>query len=125
MDPCVHIVVKTPPPIPFNLAAKGANSAKFQTTSTGNLSQLWHQSGQCPEGTVAIRRTMVKDVLRVGTLSEYKRKRNGLSAVPNPQPSRTQSMSDSGHEVSDTQSPHQYCIIVIVIYNIIQPHTNR
>jgi len=60
--------------------------------------QLWHQSGQCPKGTVAIRRTLVKDVLRAGNLDGYKRKKNGLKSVP--QPHRPQAMSDNGHEVS-------------------------
>jgi hypothetical protein len=65
-------------------------------------SQLWHRSGECPQGTVAIRRTMLRDVLRAGGFQGYQRKKDGLASVP--QPSRPQSMSNNGHEVSITES---------------------
>ena len=88
--------VQIPPNVfPLDLDAKVA----APSSRTENGPQIWHQSGQCPQGTVAIRRTTAKDVLRAGSFEGYKKKKNGLASVP--QPSRPQSMSDNGHEVLD------------------------
>nr|XP_024377583.1 uncharacterized protein LOC112283283 isoform X2 [Physcomitrium patens]PNR53267.1 hypothetical protein PHYPA_009643 [Physcomitrium patens] len=61
--------------------------------------QLWHQTGQsCPHGTIPIRRTSAKDVLRAGSLKEYMMKKTGPSSPISP-PSRTlQTQADNSHE---------------------------
>lgn len=58
--------------------------------------QLWHRSGQCPPGTIPIRRTSVKDVLRAGSMKRYMTKKNGVS--PTSRPLQQQQQSDNGHE---------------------------
>lgn len=71
-------------------------------TIAANLSglprQLWHQSGQCPSGTVPIRRTSVKDVLRAGSMKHYMTKKNGVSEAPQRFSRPMQQQSDNGHE---------------------------
>jgi hypothetical protein len=55
--------------------------------------QAWHASGEeCPEGTVAIRRTTEKDLLRASSLRRYGRKpvRRGVR----------RDSTRNGHEVS-------------------------
>jgi hypothetical protein len=58
----------------------------------GESYQLWAQSGEsCPEGTVPIRRTTEKDVLRASSIGRYGRK---------PRRHVRRDSSGSGHEVS-------------------------
>ena len=91
-------MLQLPPKIfPLDLDAVLAAAS----SSRRSQPQAWHQSGQCPEGTVAIRRTMVKDVLRAGDFEGYKMKKDGLASVP--QPSRPQILSGNGHEVNRLQ----------------------
>ncbi|KAG9153313.1 hypothetical protein Leryth_018039 [Lithospermum erythrorhizon] len=43
------------------------------------VSQIWHKKGQrCPKGTVPIRRSMVKDVVRAKSLYDYGKKKHGM-----------------------------------------------
>jgi hypothetical protein len=61
------------------------------TDTVAESSQLWEESGEsCPEGSVPIRRTTEKDVLRASSIGRYGRK---------PRRVRRDS-SGSGHEVS-------------------------
>ncbi|EFJ24932.1 hypothetical protein SELMODRAFT_100598 [Selaginella moellendorffii] len=58
--------------------------------------QLWHQSGECPEGTVPIRRTTIDDILRVGgSVSRYGRK---ARPPPNPRRIRPPEPAQGSHE---------------------------
>ncbi|XP_076929235.1 protein neprosin-like [Bidens hawaiensis] len=47
------------------------------------IAQLWHTKGECPKGTIPIRRTKMADILRAGSLRNYQRKRTAfLTAHP-------------------------------------------
>jgi hypothetical protein len=64
----------------------------------GVVMQAWHATGEeCPEGTVAIRRTMEKDLLRASSLRRYGRK-------PMLRGVRRDSTSNA-HEVSVSYNP--------------------
>ncbi|GLJ20830.1 hypothetical protein SUGI_0379760 [Cryptomeria japonica] len=58
--------------------------------------QLWHHMGECPEGTVPIRRTTQQDIMRVGSVKRFGRKSNRHPAAWNPK--RRDSVYSGGHE---------------------------
>lgn len=60
--------------------------------------QIWRESGGCPIGTVAIRRTTKDDILRRGVIEHFGKKRGGISSVP--QPENPYAMNVDGHEVN-------------------------
>ncbi|KAG0595936.1 hypothetical protein M758_UG210800 [Ceratodon purpureus] len=86
--------LQTSPVIPWPFKAE----VYYSSETTKDLPpQLWRQSGQCPEGTIAIRRTSIKDVFRAGGVKRYMMKKNGVSSAPErSRPLQTQ--SDNGHE---------------------------
>ncbi len=69
---------------------------KFKSEETVSQKQIWHESGECPVGTVPIRRTLAKDILRAGSIDKYRTKKGGMSAVPKPTPA---TITSSSHEV--------------------------
>ncbi|CAK9227767.1 unnamed protein product [Sphagnum troendelagicum] len=68
---------------------------KFKSEQTVSQKQIWHESGECPVGTVPIRRTLAKDILRAGSIDKYRTKKGGMSAVPKPSPA---TITSSSHE---------------------------
>ncbi|PKA49338.1 hypothetical protein AXF42_Ash014240 [Apostasia shenzhenica] len=60
------------------------------------ISQLWHQNGRCPEGTVPIRRTRVEDVFRASSVKRYGRKKP--RAIPKPRSADPDLINESGHQ---------------------------
>ncbi len=76
------------------------------TDTVAESFQLWAASGEsCPEGTVPIRRTTEKDILRASSIARYGRK---------PRRVRRDS-SGSGHEVSILEAEliihgYRYCL---------------
>lgn len=64
----VSTLIQDPPERP-----KGNETRETETVAESY--QHWTDSGEsCPEGTVPIRRTTVKDVLRVGSVKRFVRK---------------------------------------------------
>ncbi|XP_010536833.1 PREDICTED: uncharacterized protein LOC104811722 [Tarenaya hassleriana] len=60
------------------------------------ITQLWHQNGKCPEGTVPVRRTKAEDVLRASSVKRYGRKKH--RSVPQPQSADPDLVNQSGHQ---------------------------
>lgn len=60
------------------------------------ISQLWHNSGRCPEGTIPIRRTKKEDVLRASSIKSYGKKK--LTSVPKPKSADPDLITQSGHQ---------------------------
>jgi len=90
------LFIQDPPERPknYNFTITGSGSG----SSDDVVVQAWHATGEaCPEGTVPIRRTMEKDLLRASSLRRYGRKpvRRGV---------RRDSTS-SGHEVCWSYKP--------------------
>ncbi|KAF5939264.1 hypothetical protein HYC85_023523 [Camellia sinensis] len=62
-----------------------------------SITQLWHLSGRCPEGTIPIRRTKKKEILRVSSIKSFGKKQRGT--IPEPTMStQLESISLSAHE---------------------------
>ncbi|OWM90514.1 hypothetical protein CDL15_Pgr014817 [Punica granatum] len=69
-----------------------ANESSTSAEESSDIFQLWAENGDsCPEGTVPIRRTTEKDVLRASSIRRFGRKRRR---------SVRRDSSGSGHEVS-------------------------
>ncbi|KAH9570557.1 hypothetical protein CY35_02G046700 [Sphagnum magellanicum] len=66
--------IERPPAIPKN----------FKSGTLLTQKQIWHESGECPIGTIPVRRTLAKDILQAGSIHNYRKKKGGLSAVPKP-----------------------------------------
>jgi hypothetical protein len=68
----------------------------FKSGTLLTQKQIWHESGECPIGTIPVRRTLVKDILQAGSIHNYRKKKGGLSAVPKPS---SATILQSSHEV--------------------------
>ena len=71
------------------------------------ITQLWHQNGRCPEGTVPIRRTKKDDVLRASSAKRYGRKKH--RSIPQPRSADPDLINQSGHQV-----------IIIMIFKVVK-----
>ena len=67
------------------------------------VKQLWHLNGECPEGTIPVRRTKKEDVLRASSIKNYGKKKKNLNIL---RPSSAQPQPDlitqNGHQVTRT-----------------------
>lgn len=79
------------------LIPQGPDGDSYSHTQT-HRPQIWRESGGCPIGTVAIRRTTKDDILRRGVIDHFGKKRGGLFTVP--QPENPDAMNIDGHEVN-------------------------
>lgn len=61
------------------------------------LTQLWHQNGRCPEGTIPVRRTRREEVLRASSVKRYGRKKH--RTIPRPRSADPDLINESGHQV--------------------------
>lgn len=61
------------------------------------ITQLWHQNGRCPEGTIPMRRTKKDDVLRASSVKRFGRKKH--RTVPQPRSADPDLINQSGHQV--------------------------
>ncbi|XP_061353950.1 protein neprosin-like isoform X1 [Gastrolobium bilobum] len=68
------------------------------------ITQLWHQNGRCPEGSIPIRRTRKDDILRASSIQKFGKK-NQRSF---PQPRSAKPLPDL-----ITQSGHQHAIVYV------------
>ncbi|KAL5708599.1 hypothetical protein ACHQM5_019377 [Ranunculus cassubicifolius] len=74
--------------------SKIVSSSKEKTTSSST--QLWHMNGKCPKGTIPIRRTKKKDLLRASSVSKYGKKKH--RTAPQPRSADLDFISGSGHQ---------------------------
>lgn len=67
------------------------------TERSSPITQLWHQNGRCPEGTIPVRRTKTDDVLRASSVKRYGRKKH--RSIPQPRSADPDLINQSGHQV--------------------------
>lgn len=91
---------------------------KFKSEETVSQKQIWHESGECPVGTVPIRRMLAKDILRAGSIDKYRTKKGGMSAVPKPSPA---TITSSSHEVI---LPYYLSLKENKVHGVYAHHTN-
>ncbi|KAL7164531.1 hypothetical protein ACSBR2_040436 [Camellia fascicularis] len=78
-----HTIQMTPsydPTMERTIATKKTSIEKKQGDSAVTVtSQLWQRSGSCPEGTIPIRRTRKKDLIKAHSVEDYGRKKPRFS----------------------------------------------
>ncbi|PKA57427.1 hypothetical protein AXF42_Ash013615 [Apostasia shenzhenica] len=79
-----------------NKVASKSNGFTHQKNYSRPISQLWHQSGRCPENTIPIRRTKKEDILRARSMERFGRKKH--RTIPFPLSSDPNLINDSGHQ---------------------------
>ncbi|KAK4253611.1 hypothetical protein QN277_010262 [Acacia crassicarpa] len=94
---------------------KGSNFSK-----SNPIAQLWHQSGNCPKGTIPIRRTTKDDILRADSIQQFVKKIN--QTIPDLSGSL---YSTNGHEyaISDLRGDRYYGAQASI--NIWKPHVQQ
>ncbi|KAK8943436.1 hypothetical protein KSP40_PGU018704 [Platanthera guangdongensis] len=60
------------------------------------ITQLWHQNGRCPEGTIPIRRTRREEILRASSVRRHGRKKH--KTIPRPSSADPDLINNSGHQ---------------------------
>ncbi|KAF5198454.1 tRNA-splicing ligase RtcB [Thalictrum thalictroides] len=63
---------------------------------SNSVTQLWHLSGKCPQGTIPMRRTKRKDILRASSIAKYGKKKH--RTTPRPTSVDPDFISRSGHQ---------------------------
>lgn len=63
------------------------------------ITQLWHQNGRCPEGTIPVRRTKKDDMLRASSVQHFGKKKDRSFPQPKPAKPLPDIISQSGHQV--------------------------
>ncbi|THG19946.1 hypothetical protein TEA_021567 [Camellia sinensis var. sinensis] len=62
-----------------------------------SITQLWHLNGRCPEGTIPIRRTKKREILRASSIKSFGRKQHGT--IPEPtMPTKPEPINLSAHQ---------------------------
>ncbi|XP_020112632.1 uncharacterized protein LOC109727143 [Ananas comosus] len=92
-----HKIQKVAPKRPASRSEAGNQQPRNGTTR--RAWQAWNHVGNCPEGTVSVRRTTVEDVLRAGSLSRFGKKKVHKQPVGAPY---------TGHEVLTIVYPAMY-----------------
>lgn len=94
-----HKIQDPPSLIPRSLQGAKRNSA------IRPVSQLWHQNGSCPVGTVPIRRTSTQDILRASSARHYGKKTH--------RPARTSPDGRAGLDDDMSNSDHEHAIAFV------------
>lgn len=63
------------------------------------ITQLWHENGRCPEGTIPIRRTKKEDLLRASSIKSYGKKNHRSVPKPKSADPEPDLINQSGHQV--------------------------
>ncbi|KAK9128375.1 hypothetical protein Syun_017172 [Stephania yunnanensis] len=90
-----HTVQMRPSYHPEGLFDDSEVSSKSKA-KINSITQLWHLSGRCPEGTVPIRRTKHEDVLRASSVKRFGKKKH--RTIPKPRSADPDLMNESGHQ---------------------------
>ncbi|PIA53990.1 hypothetical protein AQUCO_00900512v1 [Aquilegia coerulea] len=64
--------------------------------ASSRVTQLWHLSGKCPQGTIPMRRTKRKDILRASSMAKYGKKKH--RTAPQPRSADPEFISGNGHQ---------------------------
>ncbi|WVZ01002.1 hypothetical protein V8G54_027071 [Vigna mungo] len=62
------------------------------------ITQLWHQNGRCPKGTIPVRRTSKNDILRASSIQQFGKKKERSFPQPKPEKPLSDLSIQSGHE---------------------------
>lgn len=86
-----------------NFHPEGMNYESMKTSSEKQetIPQLWRLNGNCPKGTIPIRRTKKEDILRASSINKYGKK-TSQSTVAHPTSVDLDLINQSGHQVSCT-----------------------
>ncbi|CAL5380747.1 unnamed protein product [Camellia sinensis] len=72
-----------------------------------SITQLWHLNGRCPEGTIPIRRTKKKEILRASSIKSFGRKQHGT--IPEPtMPTKPEPIGPHEHATVVVQGDKYY-----------------
>eukprot|EP00250_Pteridium_aquilinum_P021678 c25195_g13_i1 orf=484-1764(-) len=93
-----HEIEREPPTLPEGLRRKGAAEVEEKTDFSEFKPQLWHQVEKCPNGTVPIRRTTEKDLLRAGKTTHYGKKKHRPFYPPPTSPHVRNTLNENGHQ---------------------------
>ncbi|KAF5946563.1 hypothetical protein HYC85_016791 [Camellia sinensis] len=91
------------------LAEKKVSNVKVKSNGGKStvISQLWHTSGRCPEGTIPMRRTRREDLLRASSITSYGKKKH--KTIPKP----AAAAATSANPDIISQSGHQHAIAYV------------
>ncbi|XP_028792003.1 uncharacterized protein LOC114747823, partial [Neltuma alba] len=95
-------------------------SKKKQFFTIKPIAQLWHQSGNCPKGTIPIRRTTKDDVLREDSIRQFGKKIN--QTIPDLSGS-LYSSNDHEYAIADLRGDRYYGAQASI--NIWKPHVQE
>eukprot|EP00262_Sarcandra_glabra_P003906 TRINITY_DN1477_c0_g1_i1.p1 TRINITY_DN1477_c0_g1~~TRINITY_DN1477_c0_g1_i1.p1 ORF type:complete len:415 (-),score=77.51 TRINITY_DN1477_c0_g1_i1:360-1604(-) len=90
-----HTIQMRPTYHPEGLFDESKVGSKPQKDSNP-ITQLWHISGRCPEGTIPIRRTKKDDILRASSVKRYGKKKH--RSIPQPRSADPDLVNESGHQ---------------------------
>ncbi|KAL0907018.1 hypothetical protein M5K25_025556 [Dendrobium thyrsiflorum] len=91
-----HTIQLRPAFHPEGLYDKKNLASELSKEKPNTLTQLWHQIGRCPEGTIPIRRTRKEEVLRASSVKRYGRKKQ--RTIPRPRFADPDLINESGHQ---------------------------
>ncbi|XP_028106292.1 uncharacterized protein LOC114305417 isoform X2 [Camellia sinensis] len=106
-----HTIQKRPNYHPLGqIAEKKVSNVKVKSNGGKStvISQLWHTSGRCPEGTIPIRRTRREDLLRASSITSYGKKKH--KTIPKP---AAAAAATSANPDIISQSGHQHAIAYV------------
>ncbi|XP_043693322.1 uncharacterized protein LOC122643808 [Telopea speciosissima] len=90
-----HTIQMRPSFHPEGLFDKNKATTKSEQSSN-SITQLWHFSGRCPEGTIPIRRTTKDDILRASSVERFGMKKH--TTIPQPHSVNPAAINPGGHE---------------------------
>ncbi|KAI0493096.1 hypothetical protein KFK09_027372 [Dendrobium nobile] len=91
-----HTIQLRPAFHPEGLYDKNNLASELSNEKPNSLTQLWHQIGRCPEGTIPIRRTRKEEVIRASSVKRYGRKKH--RTIPRPRFADPDLINESGHQ---------------------------
>ncbi|KAI3709801.1 hypothetical protein L2E82_39567 [Cichorium intybus] len=81
----------------FHLEGLNYENMKVSSEKQEIITQLWHSKGNCPKGTIPVRRTKKEDILRASNINKYGKKTN-QSIVAHTSSVDLDLINQSGHQ---------------------------
>ncbi|KAE9621525.1 putative neprosin activation peptide [Lupinus albus] len=69
------------------------------SSNSKHITQLWHQNGRCPKGTIPVRRTRKDEILRANSIQQFGKKKQKSFPQPKSQKPLPDGTSPNDHEV--------------------------
>ncbi|XP_062077464.1 protein neprosin-like [Humulus lupulus] len=91
-----HTIQMRPNFYPERVSEESIEVTSSSKSSKPIITQLWHTKGRCPKGTIPVRRTKRKDLLRASTIKSYGKKVH--ISTPKPRSADPGFTSQSGHQ---------------------------